>query len=146
MDGPVSMVLIYPGRESWAQIVAIDCKPVDPLNPYGALSSATITLYGWTMDVTLNYRDHGLSALVELGQDYIEAILDDADRQELPMLLLTMVKAYDSYASAHGLVLVPINGSAFRRGSTFRRIGAFRHARFSWNIRQTFERRVVEII
>ena len=146
MDGPVWMLQTNPGRVSWAQIAAIDCKPVDPLNPYGALSSATITLYGWTMDVTLNYRDHGLSALVERGQDHIEAILDDADRQELSMLLLTMLTAYDSYAYADGLVLVPVDGSAFRRGHTFRRIGAFRDTRISEDIRQTFERRVVEII
>jgi hypothetical protein len=152
MDGAVSTFSPPLDEETSAQIVALDCKLTDPSNPYGALSSATITLEGWTIEVKIDWSVEDLRASVYRDKDVIEVVLDDVDepRKNLMILLTMMGKLDPVHLGARryvkGLVLAPVDNELFGPGRLFRRVGAFVNGRISTEMSQALERRIIEII
>ena len=146
----------FPGPSSnlqmSADIVALDCKLVDPSNPYGALSSGTITLRGWTIDSEIDWHRSG-NAFAHRGKFYVNVTHDDADAddpRENLVIFLTMLNDlelnFEPVSRVDGLVLAPVDNNSTKAGQTFRRVGSFWDEDISNETRQALTERVITII
>lgn len=116
----------YAPYEYHVSIVDVSLKPVDPANPYGALSSASLTLDGRLLDATNVRRGTmiatGAPFIAGTGEQMTHVTFDEGNLISAPLFLLMLSSVkLDSEPER----LSPVSGLLLRRlaNGTYERVG-----------------------